>query len=184
MTAVLDPFEIAARFYKTDSRCFRILMEHGRLVAGKALAAAARVAHLSPDLDFIQSAAMLHDIGIFLTHSPILDCHGSAPYIRHGIIGRDLLHALDLPRHGLVCERHVGVGISIEDIQRFGLPLPQRDMLPVTIEEQIVCFADKFYSKNGQGESREKSVDEIAASLAAFGEDKVQRFMGWVELFG
>jgi uncharacterized protein len=89
-----------------------------------------------------------------------------------------------MPRHGLVCERHVGVGISAEDIRRFDLPLPVRDMRPVTVEEQIICYADKFFSKNGGGTSREKSVTEIVASLRPYGTDKVERFMGWVELFG
>ena len=181
----MRPYDIIARYYKPSSEAFRILTEHGELVAERALRAAARVAHLQPDLAFIREAAMLHDIGIFLTDSPEIDCHGSEPYIRHGILGRDILDALGLPRHGLVCERHVGVGISAEDIRRFNLPLPVRDMRPVTIEEQIICYADTvFFEKRNGGASREKSVAEIVASLRPYGEDKVERFMGWVELFG
>ena len=179
----MNPVDIVSRFYAPDSRSFQILMEHGRLVAGKALAVAARVAHLQPDLKFIESAAQLHDIGIYLTNSPVLDCHGSEPYIRHGVLGREILDALGHPRHGLVCERHVGVGISVEDIRRFSLPLPERDMLPMTLEEQIICYADKFFSKNGNGSSREKSVAEIIESLSGYGADKVERFMEWVQLF-
>ena len=184
MNAVMDPVEIIRRYYAPDSNSYRILLEHGRLVAGKALAAATRVAAFQPDLDFIRSAAMLHDIGIFLTDSPGLDCHGSEPYIRHGVLGREILDALGYPRHGLVCERHVGVGISAADIRRFNLPLAQRDMRPVSIEEEIVCYADKFFSKNGNESSREKPVAEIIASLRPYGADKVERFLGWVELFG
>ncbi len=182
MSAV-NPVELVGRYYAPDSKSYRILLEHGRLVADKALAAAARAARLGPDLDFIQSAAILHDIGIFLTDSPGLDCHGTEPYIRHGILGRAILDALGHPRHGLVCERHVGVGISAADIRRFNLPLPERDMLPISIEEEIICYADKFFSKNGGGESREKSVAEIVESLGRYGADKVERFMRWVERF-
>jgi uncharacterized protein len=176
--------EIISRYYAPNSTSYRILVEHGRLVAAKALAAAARVAHLQPDLDFIQSAAILHDIGIFLTDSPDLDCHGTEPYIRHGILGREILDALGHPRHGMVCERHVGVGISAEDIRRFNLPLPTRDMRPVSIEEEIICFADKFFSKNGGGATHEKSVAEIVESLGRYGADQAERFMRWVERFG
>jgi uncharacterized protein len=179
----MNPVDIVSRFYTPDSRSYQILMEHGRLVAGKALAVAARVAYLHPDLEFIESAARLHDIGIYLTNSSGLDCHGSEPYIRHGVLGREILDALGHPRHGLVCERHAGVGISVEDIRRFSLPLPERDMLPMTLDEQIICYADKFFSKNGNGSSREKSVAEIIKSLSGYGADKVERFMGWVELF-
>ncbi len=180
----MNPVEIVSRFFPPESKSYRILIEHGRQVAGKALAAAARVPHLRPDLDFIKSAAMLHDIGIFLTRSPDLGCQGEEPYIRHGVLGRDIMESLGYPRHGLVCERHVGVGISAADIRRFGLPLPERDMLPVSIEEEIVCFADKFFSKNGGGESREKSVAEIVEHLSRYGEGQAERFLRWVVLFG
>jgi uncharacterized protein len=180
----MNPVEIVSRFYAPGSKSYRILLEHGRRVAGKALAAAARVDHLHPDLDFIQSAAMLHDIGIFLTDSPGLDCHGTEPYIRHGVLGREILDALGHSRHGLVCERHVGVGISAADILRFGLPLPERDMHPVSIEEKIICYADKFFSKNGGGASHEKSVAEVVENLNHYGADQAERFMRWVGLFG
>jgi uncharacterized protein len=180
----MDPVEIISRFFPPESKSYRILLEHGRLVAGRALAAAARVAARQPDLDFIRSAAMLHDIGIFLTDTPDLGCHGSEPYIRHGVLGREIMEILCYPRHGLVCERHVGVGISAADIRRFHLPLPERDMLPVSIEEEIICYADKFFSKNGGGTSHEKTVAEIVENLSRYGSDPVQRFLRWVDLFG
>jgi uncharacterized protein len=181
----MDPADIIRRFYPPGSASSRILTEHGRLVAAKALAAAERVSHLQPDVDFIREAAVLHDIGIFRTDSPELYCYGAELYLRHGILGREVLDALGMPRHGLVCERHVGVGISAEDIRRFRLPLPERDMLPLTLEEQIVCYADKFFSKNGGGTAPgEKSVQSIVEGLSAYGEDKVRRFLGWVERFG
>jgi len=180
----MRPLDIITRYYDPSTRAFRILREHGELVAERSLKAAARVGHLKPDLAFIRDAAMLHDIAIFLTDSPGIGCHGAEPYVRHGILGRDILDALGMPSHGLVCERHVGVGISAEDIRCFNLPLPVRDMRPVTIEEQIICYADKFFSKNGSDTPREKSNAEIIASLRFYGEDKVERFTGWVELFG
>lgn len=180
----MDPVAIIERFYTPGSASHRILLEHGRLVAEKSRAAAARVLHLHPDLAFVEDAALLHDIGIFLTDSPGLGCVGKEPYIRHGVLGRRLLDEIGLPRHGLVCERHIGVGISLEDMRRHRLPLPAREMLPLSIEEQIICFADKFFSKNGDGRpSREKSVESILGSLRPHGEDKVERFREWMALF-
>jgi uncharacterized protein len=84
-----------------------------------------------------------------------------------------------------VCERHVGVGISAADVRRCNLPLPERDMVPISIEEQIICYADKFFSKNGNGNLRtpEKTVAEINSSLKKYGQDKVDRFQKWVEMF-
>ena len=158
-------------------------MTHSEQVAKKALDAAGRVKHLNPDLVFIEEAALLHDIGIFYTNTPQLGCHGKHPYVCHGILGRELLERHDLPRHALVCERHIGTGISANDIQEQNLPLPLRDMQPVSIEEQIICYADKFFSKNSNRVGTAKSVDQIISRLAPYGDDKVQCFESWVEMF-
>jgi uncharacterized protein len=182
-TTTMDPIEIITRYYETDSKAYNILIKHGRQVANKALEIADRVAHLNPNLLFIEESARLHDIGIYLINLPELGCFGTQLYVRHGYLGRRILEKIGLPAHALVCERHVGVGLTEDDIRHQGLPLPARDMVPVSIEEQIICYADKFYSKNGQDADREKSVDEIIDSLKCYGQDKVLRFQTWVELF-
>ena len=181
----MDPIDILARYYDRHSKTFEILVTHGRQVAQKAATAVAKAAHLDPDLNFIQQAAMLHDIGILYTDSPGLGCHGPHPYILHGVLGCELLAKIGLDKHALVCERHVGAGISAEDIRRHRLPLPERDMVPVSIEEQIICYADKFFSKNGNHglAAREKSVQQIKRNLTKYGQQKVDRFQKWVELF-
>ena len=181
----MDSIDTLAKFYDRRSKAFEILVEHGRQVAQKARSAAEKVAHLQPDLEFIRNAAMLHDIGILHTDSPGFGCLGQKPYICHGFLGRALLDGVGLPEYGLVCERHVGVGISRADIKSFNLPLPERDMLPVSIEEQIICYADKFFSKNGNGQREDsaKSIEQIVQSLRSYGQDKVVRFQRWVEMF-
>ena len=180
----MNPTDILAEFYDRRSIAFEILVAHGEQVARKAIEAAEQVSHLKPDIDFIENAAMLHDIGILETDSPGLGCRGKHPYICHGILGRELLEKAGVSEYGLICERHVGVGISATDVRQFNLPLPTRDMLPVTIEEQIICYADKFFSKNGNGtKAEEKSVEQIMRSLKRYGTDKAQRFQSWVEMF-
>jgi uncharacterized protein len=172
----MDPLDIIKIYYPADSRAFDILVRHGRQVARKALQVAERIADLRPDLEFIAQAALLHDIGICLTHAPSLDCTGKYPYLCHGYLGRKLLEKENLGQHALVCERHVGVGICAEEIQRLKLPLPVRDMLPVSIEEQIICYADKFFSKNGERTDRQKTLAEVIDSLRPYGQDKLSRF--------
>ena len=179
----MDPLELLAEFYDTNSKAFKILVEHGRQVAQKARAVAAKVSTLRPDLEFIETAAMLHDIGIFLTRTPQFGCFGKHPYICHGILGGELLKEKGQSELALVCERHVGVGISKEDIQRHNLPLPNRDMIPISIEEQIICYADKFFSKNGNGRTAKKSTAEIIDNLSRYGPDKVERFESWAQMF-
>jgi len=172
----IDPEAVLREFYRPGSRAYEIILGHGEQVAVKAAAVAHRVSHLKPDLDFIREAALLHDIGVFLTRMPELDCWGRYNYICHGYLGRELLEKQGLPKHALVCERHVGVGITREDIQRHHLPLPRRDMCPVSVEEQIVCYADKFFSKGEKGPAGERTPAEAIRCIEKYGEEKVKRF--------
>lgn len=178
-----EPLRIIQKYYDPACELYRFLVEHGEAVARKALEAAEKVRHLNPDRKFIVEAAMLHDIGIFLTYLPEIGCTGDKPYICHGYLGREILEKEGLPEHALVCERHVGTGITKEEIIARNLTLPRRDMVPVSLEEQIICFADKFFSKNRGALRREKTVDEVKRELARLGPDKVARFEEWLKLF-
>ncbi|MBL0714758.1 MAG: HD domain-containing protein [Desulfosarcina sp.] len=174
-----DAGAILKAYYRPGSKIYDLLQRHGEQVGVKARRAAGRVSHLKPDLDFIGAAALLHDIGIFLTQTPQLGCHGRYPYICHGYLGRQLLEDRGLPRHALVCERHVGVGITVEDIRTRNLPLPARDMRPVTIEEKLVCYADKFYSKTNGHCGREKTFAEIVHKLKKYSRRQSETFIRW-----
>jgi uncharacterized protein len=180
-TFVVDYRSIIDTYYPSDSAAGFILLSHSRQVRDKALQVARRLAHRDLDLDFIAEAAMLHDIGAIRTSAPAIGCHGSEPYIRHGIIGRDMLETHGLPRHALVCERHIGVGLTRTDITANGLPLPPRDMLPLTMEETIISYADTFFSKTNGG--TEHSLSQVLAELERFGQDKVKRFCQWHRIF-
>ena len=172
----MHPLKIIERYYNPDSKAYKILVIHAALVTKKALEIAKRVPKLKPDLEFIQEAGMLHDIGIFRTKAENIDCHGDKPYLCHGYLGKEILEKEGLPKHALVCERHTGVGITKEEIEKNDLPLPARDLMPITVEEEIICFADKFYSKNPESLREEKSLDEIREELSKFGKDKVEKF--------
>jgi uncharacterized protein len=180
----MDPMKIIKKYYAPESLAYHLLTEHSRMVTEKALKIAGRVSHLSPDMKFIQEAAMLHDIGIFLTDEAKIGCHGNKPYISHGYLGREILEKEGFPHHALVCERHVGVGISLKDIVEKNLPVPKREMLPATVEEQIICFADKFFSKDTEFLLKEKTPDRVRKGIAKYGDDKLRRFDEWLRIFG
>ncbi len=172
----MEAIELIKQYYKTDSEAYRILLRHSTAVANKALDIARRLRHLNIDMGFLFEAAMLHDIGIFKTKAPMLDCHGDAPYITHGYLGREILDKLGYPRHALVCERHVGVGLTVNDIKRLGISLPLRDMIPSTIEEKLICYADKFFTKKRGSLDIELPLYEVRKTIASYGEDKLQAF--------
>ncbi len=180
----IDPVEIIKKYYDPDSFVFEVLLVHSEMVTAKALQLADRVTHLQPDLEFVEQAAMLHDIGIFMTDAPDIGCTGDAPYLMHGPLGRELLEKEGLPGHALVCDRHTGVGISRADIEGQNLPLPLRDMLPETLEEKIICFADTFYGKNPKRLRKEKSIEKIERKVRKYGESSVARLASFRGLFG
>ena len=139
---------------------------------------------LKADRTFVEEAAMLHDIGIVACDAPGIYCHGELPYICHGVEGARMLAEAGMLRHARVCERHTGSGLTAEEIIEEALPLPARDMLPVTIEEKIICYADKFYSKNPSSLTRRKSLEEVTAGMARHGEAPLERFMELHRLLG
>lgn len=173
--------QIIDKYYSGNSELKDILLQHSRSVARKAIDIATRHPELNLDIKFIEEAAMLHDIGIIKTNAPDIKCHGTEPYIRHGVIGAEILRAEGMPRHARVCERHTGAGISINEIISRELPLPQKDLMPETIEEQVICYADKFFSKTRL--DNEKTIEQAKRSVAKHGEEGLERFCKWEKMF-
>ena len=169
------------KFYPDDNVLRQLLIRHSRDVADRALAVARRHPELNLDISFLEEGAMLHDIGIFMTDAPSIHCHGTDPYIRHGLDGAELMRREGLPRHARVCERHTGAGITRQQIESKQLPLPLQDFLPETMEEKVICYADKFFSKSHP--DRVRTVEQAARSLSNFGSDGVERFMQWAAMF-
>jgi len=178
---LMDIQAIINKYYKEGTKLYDIYMSHTTDVTNKALSIASNHPELAVDTRFIEEAGMLHDIGIFMTKAPHIACHGTFPYICHGYLGQELLTSEGYPKHGLVCERHTGTGLSLETIINRGLPIPQRDMRPQSLEEKIICFADKFYSKSRLG--KEKSVKKIRQNLKKHGYHQVKIFDEWSEFF-
>ena len=178
----MDYQSIIDKYYPSENELRRILLLHSRQVADRCLLIAKKHPELRLDKEFLEEAAMLHDIGIFRCNAPSIQCFGTEPYIWHGYIGGQILRDEGLVRHALVCERHTGTGLSREQIERQNLPLPlDRSYEPDVMEEQVVCYADKFYSKSHI--DHERSVVETAQSLEKFGPEGVRKFLKWVDLF-
>lgn len=177
-----DPLDNIDQFYPPGP-LRDLLIRHSAAVAEKALAVARRMSRFSPDLGFIREAAMVHDIGIFLTNAEAIGCRGDLPYVCHGYLGRGLLEELGFPRHARVCECHVGAGLSVDEIDDYNLPLPRRDMVPETIEEQIICYADKFFSKKFHVPDAELPLDAVKRKIKSYGPTQSARFEAWVAQF-
>ena len=177
----MDYYSIINKYYTDDDDLHSLLLKHSRQVADRCLQIAKKHPELPVDVQFLEEAAMLHDIGILRCNAPSICCHGTEPYIKHGLIGGQILRDEGCPRHARVAERHTGTGLTREQIERQHLPLPLDDFIPESLEEQIICYADRFYSKSRP--DRILTVAEAAQSLEKFGSDGVRKFLDWAAQF-
>lgn len=180
---MLNYFEIIHKYIPPDSPTYPIYITHCHMVAQKSLAIADRLDLSAASKRFIEEAAMLHDIGIIMTDTPDLYCTGELRYLCHGPEGRRILEEEGLPDHALVAERHIGVGLTIEDIIAQVLPFPHRDMTPQSVEEEIISYADLFYSKDVEKLWQPKSLKKVRKSVGKYGERQAAVLEGWVERF-
>lgn len=178
----MNPYTLLEKYTQGNPELLRILTGHSEAVRDKALAIICAKS-LDVDREFVAQAAMLHDIGVVRVDAPSISCFGTAPYIRHGVEGRTILEGEGMPRHALVCERHTGSGLSIRQIEEQALPLPSRDMIPLSLEEKLICYADKFFSKSRDLRA-EKPLERIMTQMEAHGSEAYARFMEMHSLFG
>lgn len=178
--------EIIQHFYKNDNRLCQLLVLHSEKVRDKALEILDMPQNrgLNIDRQLVIDGSMLHDIGIRWCDAPGIYCQGEAPYIEHGKIGAEVMRSSGsevlrflgpevdtayMEKIARICERHTGAG------------LPGYE--PETLEEKLVCLADKFYSKSGDP-SKEKTMERVIRSMAKFGEENVRKFEKLCETFG
>ena len=179
----VEYFEIIHRYIPPNSSTYPLYMIHCQLVANKALTVARKLGLSDERMQFIEEAAMLHDIGIFKTDAPSIGCTGTLPYICHLVEGAKILEAEGLPRHARVAERHASTGLTQEEIEAHGLPLPPKDLIPETVEEEVISYADFFYSKLQDTLWQPKSLDAIRRGVARHGEHKLAKLEEWITRF-
>lgn len=178
----IDYWKIIQKYIKNELT-LRIYVSHVSLVSSKAIKIGRGLNLKNNQIRFIEEASMLHDIGIVKVNAPDIGCKGKLEYILHGVEGRKIMEKEGLKKHALVCERHTGVGIPLSQIVERNLPLPKRNMLPVSIEEKIISWSDLFYSKKPDELLYEKTTNEAFNLIRGYGTKYQKRFNEWKLLF-
>ncbi len=127
--------EEAIRFLKKMG-CKEKIIQHSKVVSETAIDIAESIIEGGTpiDLELVRLGGLLHDVGRSITSD-----------IKHGVEGARLLREAGfLENLAKIAERHVGAGIPKKEAKILGLPA--KDFLPQTIEEKIVCYADKLVS--------------------------------------
>ena len=126
---------------------------HSLKVCEKALELAEKITKNNINIELVEIGALLHDIGRAKTHG-----------FKHAIIGGKLLRERGFPKElARICETHILGGLDKEDAKQEGLP--EIDYLPITLEEKIICLADKHIAG-----TKEVSIE--------------QRFEKWFSKYG
>lgn len=164
--------------YSNSSKDFDNVLLHCKAVQKLAVSMAKKVNKKSGkdlvDEEFVNIAALLHDIGRFSCPP------GSGKVIRHGIEGAKILKKEGLPKCALVAERHLGAGISKQEVIDQKLDLPAKDYLPVSIEEKIIANADNLIFGTRIGTIKEV-LDRFSKELGQETADKVKQLYDEIE---
>ncbi len=135
------------------------IVEHQLAVMRKARDIAHNIVHAKVDNNLVKMGALVHDIGRVQDHS-----------LAHAYLGGDILRNLGYPEAmARIAEKHALGGIT--EAQAVELGLPPRDYVPRTIEEKIVCLADKYFS----GKVEVTIEDRFAKWTEKFGENEFLR---------
>jgi len=127
------PSRQEALSFLIQSGCAPNVVRHCKAVSDYAvrLAKAFEKRGRNVDVHSVEIAGLLHDIGRSKTHT-----------VDHALVGANIARSLGLPDSlALIIERHAGGGIPRDEARRLGWPA--RDYVPQTLEEKIVCYADK-----------------------------------------
>ena len=143
-----------ARGILGDAGCSRSVVRHcvnvaeiAARIGGELVAAGFEV-----DLALVEAGALLHDLGRSVTHG-----------VEHGAVGGELARGLGLPVAVVrIVERHVGAGIPGDEAAEMGLP--EGVYVPESLEEKLVCYADKLAKGSGEVEFG-VTVGEMAKML-------------------
>lgn len=172
-------------YYGSADTAREILVSHSAAVARLALAINRR-SRLGLNPLMVEYAAMVHDIGIFMTCAPPIGCSGDKPYIAHGPAGADILRLNGAPEWAArVAERHTGSGLTSDEIVAQNLPLPtDRVLAPQSTLEKLICYADKFFSKRPGFLDVPKPIERVRAEMTRHGCHAAGRFESLHQLFG
>lgn len=135
------------------------------------------------NLKLVEVGALVHDIGCY-------DCYESRPgkniYIEHGKMGYQILKKEKFDEEiTRMAKIHLGVGLTKENIIKNKLPLKKEHCIPITLEEELVAYADNFHSKAGPKflnfkEARERLLSFLFDSSIIF--DRFENKFGKPEL--
>lgn len=138
MNKALPSREQAIQILK-DAKCPPKVVNHCIAVTNYALDIAYKLQQKGNaiDLSLVEVGGLLHDLG-----------RAKNQTVDHAVVGGQMAETLGLSDGvSRIIKRHVGAGITDEEARMLGWPRDTYE--PHTLEEKIVCYADKRVNQRG-----------------------------------
>lgn len=135
------------------------------------------------DEELVRVGCLLHDIGVYEHFDENSQYRKDISYLEHGIRGKRILEQEGYPEFlQQFAANHTGVGFTKEEVTRDSLPMPPADYMPLTKEQRLVMYADKFHSKTFP--STFNSFEWYKEHVKKFGSTKSAAFQKLADEFG
>ena len=178
----INPIQLLDKYYKDYAKLKEVLLAHGKSIYEMSKEISSLHPEYHINLPFMYEASYLHDIGIYKTNVNKIGCFGTEVYLMHGIIGGEIMRKegyLDLAH---ACERHTGSGLDSNDLKKIGYEPPEKRIyIPQTIEEKLLCYCDKFFSKSDV--TIKFTKQDILTKRSKYGDNVLQRMNDLFTLF-
>jgi uncharacterized protein (TIGR00295 family) len=146
--------------YLEMSGCSEEVINHCKAVREVAVKIAKKA---KADVKLVEAGSLLHDIGRSKTHE-----------ITHAIEGVKIAKELGLPEVIInIIKKHIGAGLESDEAKRLGLP--EKDYIPETLEEKIVCHADSLIDNN-----KKQTIENAIEKALLEGHDEYARRLAYL----
>jgi uncharacterized protein len=168
--------------YAPNDTVYELVFGHCQIVADIAQWCVNNGEQTNVDRPLLEVACLLHDIGTYA----FFDAAGKVfdnrrLYKQHAMFGATIVanEGID-QRVAEIIETHVLMGITKQEILDNKWALPTRDFTPKTIEAELLCYADRFHSK----EPIFNSYDTFLSGLSSELPEQAKKFEVAAQRFG
>lgn len=168
--------------YAPNDQVYNLVYGHCQIVSEIALWCVDNIESESEvDIDLLQSAALLHDIGTYILFDDDGKVSNERMYPLHAILGAKIVadEGIDM-KISKIIETHVLLGLTKQEIIDTPWVLPARDYEPETIEGELLCYADRFHSKHPTFNAYDTFLDKLKRNLPL----QAAKFEAWSKRFG
>lgn len=168
--------------YAPNERVYDLVYGHCQVVSEIALWCAQNASsETEVDIELLESAALLHDIGTYILFDDNGKVANQRLYPQHAILGAKIIldEGVD-PRIASIIETHVLLGLTKQEIIDTPWFLPARDYVPKTIEGELLCYADRFHSKHPTFNGYDNFLSGLKERLPL----QAKKFEMWSHRFG